>query len=122
MAKQIIVIVEDDEDILYSLKLMLEHAGYEVQGFSSGRPFLNDNLPQTDLLILDKRMPDLDGLDLCKELRKKYSATVLPIIILSASPKFGAEAIGAGANDFLSKPFDMDQLLRVVRKNLKPHI
>lgn len=73
-----------------------------------------------DLYILDKRMPDMDGLDVCRYLRNRAESRNLPVIIISASPKFGPQALKAGASDFLEKPFGLETFLAVVRKHLLP--
>jgi DNA-binding response OmpR family regulator len=111
-----IVVVEDDPDILYGLKLMLESAGYLVDTLSSGKALLGDNFAPPDIFILDKRMPEMDGLDLCRALKRKPETSNTPIIIISASPKFGIEAKEAGADEFLAKPFEMIDLLNIVHR------
>jgi DNA-binding response OmpR family regulator len=118
--KRKIVIVEDDPDILFSLSMMLENEGYEVKALSTARSIIDetDNLP--DLYILDKRMPDMDGLDVCRQLRGRNECKHVPIVIISASPKFGPQALKAGASDFLEKPFQMDVFLKLVRKYVTP--
>jgi DNA-binding response OmpR family regulator len=115
---KIITIVEDDPDILFTLKLVLENAGYEVHALSSGRTVLDGQCERSDLFILDKRMPDMDGLDICRHLRTKSESKNLPIIMISASPKFGPEALVAGANAFLEKPFDIKKLRALVSNYL----
>jgi len=114
--KKKILIVEDDPDILFTIRLMLEADDYEVAAYESGKKMVDGNYECPDLFILDKRMPDIDGLDLCRALRKKDESKNIPVIIISASPRFGAQALQAGATDFLEKPFEMKTLLRMVQK------
>jgi DNA-binding response OmpR family regulator len=116
--KQKILIVEDDPDILFTLGIILENEGYEVKQFSSGEPIMDGAYELPDLYILDKRMPDMDGLDICRHLRNQKECKDIPVIIISASPKFGPHALKAGANDFLEKPFQMKALLNLVQKYL----
>ena len=114
--KKRIIIAEDDLDILFTLNLMLENAGYEIEISSSGKYILEGEYDFPDLFILDKRIPDMDGLEVCRQLRLRPECKDIPIIVISASPKFGPQALMAGANDFLQKPFQMDDLLRMVNR------
>jgi DNA-binding response OmpR family regulator len=116
--KKTVLILEDDPDILFTLGIMLEHEGYEVKKLSSGKSIMDGTCEHPDLYILDKRMPDMDGLDVCRHLRTKEDCKSIPIIIVSASPKFGPQALKAGANDFLEKPFQMQEFLALIRKYL----
>jgi two-component system alkaline phosphatase synthesis response regulator PhoP len=60
----------------------------------------------------------MDGLDVCKHIRNQNGSEHIPVIIISASPKFGSQALNAGANDFLEKPFQMNSLLSMVERHL----
>ena len=113
-----IIVVEDDPDILFSVSMILENAGYEVTQFSSGQPLLKRTYKIPDLFVLDKRIPLIDGLDLCRQLKNQPETKDVPVIIISASPKFGAQALKAGASAFLAKPFQMSTLLRMVDQHL----
>jgi CheY-like chemotaxis protein len=114
-----IYVAEDDPDILYTLAKMLEDAGYHVRAASSGVPILNGNYSWVDLFILDKQMPDIDGLDICRHLRRQSTTKETPVIMISAHRKTGNEAIEAGANDYIEKPFEMHYLLNVVSRFVK---
>jgi CheY-like chemotaxis protein len=116
--KKKIVVVEDDPDILISVSMILENAGYEVARFSSGQPLLERAYQIPDLFILDKRIPHIDGLDLCRHLKNRPETKDIPVIIISASPKFGTQALKAGANAFLAKPFQMSTLVRMVEQHI----
>jgi CheY-like chemotaxis protein len=116
--KKKVLILEDDPDILYTLCIMLEHNGYDVKQLSSGKTILDGTCRLPDLYVLDKRMPDIDGLDVCRHLRNQEESKDIPVIIISASPKFGPQALKAGANAFLEKPFQMEGFLSLVRKYL----
>jgi CheY-like chemotaxis protein len=74
------------------------------------------NLPDTNLFILDKRLPDIDGIEVCKHLRAQSATRDIPILMISASRNFGQQASKAGANDHLEKPFQMRELLDLVSK------
>jgi DNA-binding response OmpR family regulator len=117
--KKKIILVEDDPDILFTVNIILENAGYDVEALSSARSIVDGSCCHPDLFILDKRMPDMDGLDVCKHIRGQTENKNTPVIIISASPKFGGPALRAGANDFLEKPFQIKALLEMVSKYLK---
>jgi DNA-binding response OmpR family regulator len=114
--KKKILLIEDDPDISFTVNIILENAGYEVQALASAQTIIAGTYSIPDLFILDKRMPDMDGLDVCRHLRTKIESRNIPVIIISASPKFGQPALKAGANDFLEKPFHMKDLLDIVSK------
>jgi DNA-binding response OmpR family regulator len=112
--KKKIVLVEDDHDILYTVNYVLDQAGYEVIALTTGSSLMDDSCEMPDLFILDKRMPDMDGLNVCKHLRQYNGSKDVPIIMISASPKFGPLAIQAGATEYLAKPFNVKNLLEMV--------
>jgi DNA-binding response OmpR family regulator len=114
-----ITVVEDDPDILFALTTILSNAGYEVSALNSGHVIMHGKHDYPDLFILDKRMPDMDGLDICRFLKGNAASRDIPIIIISASPKFDVLARQAGANGFLSKPFTMNALLDTVARHLQ---
>jgi CheY-like chemotaxis protein len=116
-AKKRIYLVEDDLHILFALNTMLEDAGYDVILSHCGAPMLQENLPATDLFILDKRMPDIDGIEVSRHLRAQKATQNTPIVMISASRNFSQQALNAGVNDYLEKPFQMQDLLRVVAKH-----
>jgi CheY-like chemotaxis protein len=115
--KKKIIIVDDDRDILDALTIMLSDS-YDVLPLESAHRIVKRDLEAPDLFILDKRMPYMDGIDLCRLIRKDPLLKNIPVVIVSASPKFGQLARDAGATDFLDKPFDMKVLIGIVDKLL----
>ena len=115
MAKKILV-ADDDPAILDSIKMILELEGYEVVTTVNGAtvPSLLKNKP--DLLLLDIWMSGQDGKDICRTLKADKATKNIPIIMVSASRDVAASAKEAGADDFLTKPFEMDDLLAKVKK------
>ena len=114
--KKKVYIAEDDLNILFALNTMLEDAGYDVLLSHCGERMLENNLPATDVFILDKLMPGVDGIQVCKHLRKHVQTRNTPVIMISASRNSAKEAYEAGVNDFLEKPFHMRKLLDLVAK------
>ncbi len=119
MARHILV-AEDQADIRDLISLNLRQAGYEVDTHADGRSALDSQAEQaSDLLILDLMMPGLDGLELCKALRARGHTT--PILMLTAKSTELDRVLGLelGADDYLTKPFSMAELLARVKALLR---
>ena len=117
--KHRILIVDDEPQITRVLRTALFAQGYDVRSAADGESALQtfgDWPPE--LVITDLAMPNLSGLDLCRKLR---SVSKVPIIVLSVrgEEKTKVEALDAGADDYISKPFGMDELLARVRATLR---
>ena len=114
-----ILVVDDESQIARVLRTGLKTHGYDVRvapdGVSALETF-NDWRP--DLVVTDLAMPNLDGLELCRRLRE---ITQIPIIVLSVrgEEKTKVEALDAGADDYVTKPFGMDELLARIRAQLR---
>jgi CheY-like chemotaxis protein len=115
--KKKVYVAEDDLDILFALNTMLEDAGYDVLMSHCGAPILNENLPSTDLFILDNKMPDFTGIDLCRHLKSRSNTKHIPVIMISAFRNNATQALKAGVDDYLEKPFQMKDLLKLVEKH-----
>ena len=109
-----VLIAEDSRDTRHMLKRALELKGYRVLEARNGREAVD--LARTlspNLLIVDLNMPELDGLETIKSVRKLNSlADPVPIVAITAFDVYGMEqaAIEAGCNEYMSKPFDLDEL------------
>ena len=115
MAEPMIFVVDDDESICRSLKRLMRSAGFDVRTFNSAVDFLNQGYKNTTgCLILDVRMPGMNGLELQEKLTS--SGSQIPIIVISAhEDSQGREkAVKAGAKAFLQKPFDDQMLLEAI--------
>lgn len=117
--KQRILIVDDEPQITRVLRRSLAGLGYDVRSAADGESALEtfgDWRP--DLVITDLSMPNLDGLELCKRLRQLSS---VPVIVLSVKgeEQTKVEALDAGADDYITKPFGMDELLARIRSTLR---
>ena len=113
-----IAIIDDDKSIRKSLKRVLLHEGYEVLEGVDGRMGI-DLAPQADLMILDVTMPNLGGFDVCRQLRA--GGNKIPILCLTArhATRDRVEGLDAGADDYLVKPFELDELLARVRSLIR---
>jgi CheY-like chemotaxis protein len=117
------ILVVDDNDMNLSLvSKILELEGYQVSVACNAMEAIQSvimNMP--DMAILDVMMPDMDGYDLCRVLRKPPISANIPIVLLTAMNSETEKhlAVDAGANDIWSKPFDMDMFRRRIGEILK---
>ena len=117
-----VVIAEDDPSVRKAVQRVLELEGYTVTAVNDGQAALDTILVKTpDAAVLDVMMPFLDGLSVCKELRHRGNRT--PILLLTARHEVGDRVAGldAGADDYLVKPFAVDELLARVRALIRRH-
>jgi two-component system, OmpR family, alkaline phosphatase synthesis response regulator PhoP len=120
ISKHSILLVEDEENLQEALKLNLELEGYEVSSSYNGIEALNIvEKEHFDLIILDVMMPELDGITVCETIRLKHPE--IPILILSARNTSADRVLGLrkGADDYLTKPFNLEELLLRISKLLK---
>jgi two-component system response regulator MprA len=115
-----ILVVDDDQAVRESLRRALILEGYEVELAADGTQALR-SLSQSapDAIILDLQMPDVDGLEVCRRLRALGDAT--PVLMLTARDAVGdrVEGLDAGADDYLVKPFDLNELFARLRALLR---
>lgn len=110
-----ILVVDDDPDIVLVLTSILEDAGYRVLAADATNyqaPLLDREPP--DLILLDMLLSGHDGRDIARMLKGQQTTNHIPIIMLSAHPTAQREASAAGADGFMAKPFEMDDLLATV--------
>ena len=117
--KQVIMVVDDDENIAQLVRLYLEKEGFEVVSFSRGDSALTafkSNPPA--LLLLDIMLPGMDGWQVCRAIRQISS---IPIIMLSAKDETFDKVLGLelGADDYITKPFDPKELIARVKAVLR---
>jgi two-component system, OmpR family, KDP operon response regulator KdpE len=114
-----ILVVDDEAQITRVLRTSLSTHGYDIRVANDGETALEIMKDWTpDLVITDLAMPNMDGLELCRRLRVK---TQVPIIVLSVrgEERTKVKALDAGADDYVTKPFGMEELLARVRANLR---
>ncbi|NVN00519.1 response regulator transcription factor [Arthrobacter sp. SDTb3-6] len=116
------LLVEDDTALASMVQELLEGEGYAVLAVHDGQRALHEGLSGSfDILLLDRGLPAIDGLDVLGRLRAKGVTT--PVLILSAlsNPADRVEGLDRGAEDYLGKPFDVDELLARMRSLLRRH-
>ena len=119
-AKEKILIIEDEADLVRGLELNLADEGYEVAWASDGREGLRRALEEApDLVILDIMLPGMNGLEVCRELRQQKSS--VPVIMLTAKGGEVDKVVGLeiGADDYMTKPFSVRELLARIKAHLR---
>jgi two-component system, NtrC family, nitrogen regulation response regulator NtrX len=118
MPKPRILVIDDDAGVRESLRMTLEYDGYDIAGAATGQEGLAlVEREAPDLVLLDVKMPGMDGLDVLTRLHSMHES--LPVVMISAhgTPSSAVEAIRKGALDFLEKPFESTDRLRVTIQN-----
>jgi two-component system phosphate regulon response regulator PhoB len=107
---KVIQVVEDDQDIRFILEYVLADLGFVLETFDSVKAFSHrgrkDNV---DLILLDVQLPDGNGIDLCRHLKTSELTRHIPVVIMSANASSTRAIIDGKADDFIAKPFDLDE-------------
>ena len=114
-----ILVVDDEPNIIELAKLYLERAGYQVEGVGTGQDALSGlSRINPDLIVLDLMLPDIDGFEVCREIRKKSD---VPILMLTARKEDVDKIVGLelGADDYFTKPFNPRELVARVKAILR---
>ena len=110
-----ILVVDDDPDIRIMIKIMLEFKGYSVvtleRGETSEEMLMSGEF---GLVIMDMLLSGMNGVDICASIKQNKSISHIPIVMISAHPNAKATCLEAGADDFIAKPFDMQEILTVI--------
>jgi DNA-binding response OmpR family regulator len=118
--KKKILIIEDEQDLIKGLKLNLSDEGYDVDSAINGIEGIRKAIDGSpDLIILDIMLPEMDGLEVCRNLRKK--SIEIPIIMLTAKGEEIDKILGLemGADDYITKPFSIRELLARIKVRLR---
>jgi CheY-like chemotaxis protein len=122
--KRLVLVVEDDPDLLELITRVLEKEDCEVMTAADGREglLLASARPRPSLIISDIMMPDMDGLEMVRQLKNDPLTRPTPVIFLTAksTPQDLVAGIQAGARHYLTKPFRVEQLVEKVRSVLPP--
>nr|WP_227027821.1 response regulator [Corallococcus soli] len=115
----VVLVVDDDPDILEALSEILEAEGFEIRRARNGKEALERLEPDPpQLILLDLMMPVMDGWEFAQRMRQKPSVASIPLIVLSADRNVGSKAKDIGAVGHLAKPFELNDLLAMVRHSL----
>jgi DNA-binding response OmpR family regulator len=116
-----VLVLEDDPDIGTMIKTMLEYHGYTVvisQRAEKAEEMLSAD--HFDLVIMDMLLSGINGMDVCTRLKQDQSLSHIPVIMISAHPNARENSLKAGANDFISKPFAMQEMLAKINRLVQP--
>ena len=124
MTKKSILVVDDEDDTIELARMVLEFEGYKVFSASNGEnaiKFLKINDEKPDLILLDVLMPKLDGLEVCRWVKKHDSLKTIPILLFTAKVGNKDRIAGeeAGADAYINKPFSADDLLSLIKSHLE---
>ena len=118
--KKRLLIVDDEYDIVEPLSMLFQAQGYSVSTITKGNETYEKVTSfKPDLILLDILLSGSDGREICRRLKKDPKTKKIPIIMMSAHPFAAKDSEGSGADDFIAKPFDIEKLLKLVKKTLR---
>ena len=118
--KPLIYVADDDAGVLSSLRFLLETDGFDVRTFRSGTALLNAlNSAPVDCFVIDYKMPDINGIDLTGDLRKRGATAPVVLITGHYDAKLAERAAAIGVRDLLLKPMLEENLVKRIRKVIK---
>lgn len=118
-----VLLVDDEEDFLDSLSQRLETRGLKVTGATRGEDAVDMvDRQEFDAIVLDLAMPGMDGLETLKRIREKHPESEIIMLTGHASIKSSVEAMKLGAEDYLEKPFEINELLEKIKEAKNKHI
>ena len=110
--KSLILVLDDDPDICIMIKMVLDYYGYDAMDADNEENAMKIILSNhVDLLIMDMLLSGVDGTDICRQLKQDKETSSIPILMFSAHPTAKETCLAAGADDFISKPFEMNDLM-----------
>ncbi|MCG2618016.1 response regulator [Terrimonas sp. NA20] len=111
-----IILVEDDPAITDTLRLFIQAMGFELTAYRDGNAILSGLKTLPDLFLLDKQLPGIDGLDICRFLKSKKETQNIPVVIMSASPSVIPLSKLAGADEVIIKPYELIEMRELLFK------
>lgn len=113
-----ILVIDDDEDILYVITTILKDAGYQVTTGKDVTAVYEIEKNPPNLLLIDNWLEGKTGHDICWQLKSDPRTKAIPVILISATSKLDETAQRCGADDYICKPFDLDKLLEKVKVHI----
>src|SRR4030095_3584727 len=111
----LILVLDDDPDICTMIKMVLDYYGYgaiDTDNEENAKKILSSN--HVDLVIMDMLLSGADGTDICRRLKQDEETSSIPILMFSAHPTAKETCLAAGADDFISKPFEMNDMMEKI--------
>ena len=110
--KSLILVLDDDPDICIMIKMVLDYYGYDAmdaENEENATKIISSN--HVDLVIMDMLLSGTNGTDICRQLKHNKETSSIPILMFSAHPTAKETCLAAGADDFISKPFEMNDMM-----------
>jgi two-component system phosphate regulon response regulator PhoB len=111
-----IIIIEDDPDTLDIMSYILAEEGYETISAKNSEPLHDVQVHQPMLILLDNRLREGSGRDFCTRIKKDPATKHFPVVLVSANPGLETMALESNADGYLKKPFDLSELIDLVKK------
>jgi DNA-binding response OmpR family regulator len=112
-----IIFTDDDPTIRDIMELILGDS-YQLTMYSSGEPLMTNRFEPPDLFLLDRQLSGVDGLDVCRFLKSQDTTRNIPVIVISATTNVVRQALQAGADDVIEKPFHIAELRKMIARHL----
>lgn len=119
-ARNVVLVVDDDQAIVDALCMLLELEGFQTSRYNGGNVMETIKNTHPDVVLLDVWLAGEDGRDVCRSVKADQALHKLPVILISASRDLSSSARLAGADDYIEKPFDMHDVVAKVRRFLEP--
>lgn len=116
MQKKKVYVAEDDTSILEIISIILIDMGYDVETSTNGRSLESRHKNLPDLVMLDIRMSGTNGGEICRSLKNNPTTRSIPVILISANKDLNDIGLSCKADDVLAKPFDIEDLIFMVKK------
>lgn len=119
MISKLMFIIDDDETIVQALSIFFRDDGYIVKTFPNGSQVMRQIMKKPpDIVLIDYLMPGQNGAEITQKIRQNSATSTIPVIMLAATPLFAPDAYHAGVTQFITKPFDLIKLRKIVRRLL----
>ncbi len=116
---KIIQVIEDDQDIRFILEYVLADSGLTLETFDSIKAFSNrSRKDDVDLILLDVQLPDGNGIEFCYQLKTSEVTRHIPVVVMSANASGSRAIIDGKADDFIAKPFDVEEFVERIHNIL----
>ena len=116
--KRKLLVVDDDPGLQEMFKIILNHAGYDVEIISNGNKIFSKEFNIPDLFLVDKQLSGIDGLDICRFLKRDETTKNIPLLMVSANPDIQELSIRAGADGYIQKPFQLAEFLHKIKETI----
>lgn len=114
--KKVIILIDDDPAIQESARLIFEPEDFDMVIYADAEMIMSGRYTLPNIFIIDKQLPGIDGLEICRHLKRQLSTRHIPVIMISANPNTCRLSLAAGADDFIEKPYSINHMRELVEK------